>query len=110
MKHLKRINEGFKMPSIFQEVKGYEVDSSDLADFIEEKYGKSPEIEASLEMSGDDTKEIFADASSYRSGEDDEFYQWLEDPEHSYSEIMMLMNKLAFDGYIETGTYYIKTY
>ena len=98
------------MPSIFQEIKGYEVDASDLANFIEEKYGRSPEIEASLEMGHDDTKEIFADASSYDSREDDEFYQWLESPEHSYSEIMMLMNKLAFDGHIETGTYYIKTY
>ena len=62
MKHLKRINENSKMPSIFQEIKGYEVDVSDLASFIADKYGKSPEIEASLEMGDDDTKEIFADA------------------------------------------------
>jgi len=55
------------------------------------------------------TKEIFADASSYDSDEDDEFYQWLESPSHSYSEISMLMNKLAFDGHIESTTYYIKT-
>jgi len=54
MKHLKRINENSKMPSIFQEIKGYEVDVSDLASFIADKYGKSPEIEASLEMGDDD--------------------------------------------------------
>jgi hypothetical protein len=110
MRHLKKINENLKMPSIFQEVKGYEVDVSDLADFIKEKYGKSPEIEASLEMGHDETREIFADDSSYSPDEDDEFYQWLESPDHSYGEICMLMNKLAFDGHIESATYYIKTY
>ena len=49
------------MPKIFQEVSGYEVEASNLAHFIKEKYGKRPEIEASLQMGHDDTCEIFAD-------------------------------------------------
>lgn len=110
MKHLKRINENDNMPSIFQEVKGYEVSADDLSYFIQQKYGKSPEIEASLEMGHDETREMFADSGSYDSDEDDVFYQWLERPKHSYSEISVILNKLAFDGHIESTTYYIKSY
>ena len=110
MKHLKRINENISMSPIFQEVKGYEVDASDLSDFIESKYGKSPEIEATLEMGHDDTREMFADAGDYGPDEDEIFYQWLEKPKHCYSEISAILNKLAYDGHIESTTYYIKTY
>lgn len=110
MKYLKRINENVKMPSIFQEIRGYEVDAHDLSQFIKQKYGKAPEIEAYLEMGHDETKEMFADASGYDSNADDMFYQWLGKPKYCYSEISMLLDKLAFDGHIETGTYYIKTY
>ena len=87
MKHLKRINENISMPGIFQEIKGYEVDADNLSVFIKEKYGKMPEIEASLEMGHDETREMFADAGSYNSDEDDVFYQWLEKPKYCYSEI-----------------------
>lgn len=110
MKHLKKINESVSMSPIFKEVKGYEVEADDLAGFIEGKYGKSPEIEASLQMGHDDTCEIFADSGDYGSEEDEIFYQWLENPEHSYSEISTIMNKLAYEGHIESTTYYIKTY
>jgi len=95
------------MNPIFKKKTVISVDCSDLADFIKEKYGQDPEIEASLELNDDDTFEIKANASE---ADEDAFNKWKANRQIEYSEIWMLMDKLAKDGHIEDGTYLIKTY
>jgi hypothetical protein len=107
MKHLKLFIENKSMPSIFTKQVVYSVDCSDLASFIEDLYGKNPEIEACLEMGHDETFEIGVDSEEF---ERLEFDKWIKKQEYSRSEVYMLMNKLAFDGHIENGDYLIKTY
>lgn len=108
MKHLKQFESNeFKMNPIFTKQVVYSVDSSDLAGFILNIYGRDPEIEASLELGHDDTFEISANADE---SDEDDFNEWLKNPRYDTSEIYAIMNKLAADGHIENGDYLIKTY
>ncbi len=102
---IKKFNET-KMSSIFKKQTVYSVDCSDLSGLIRTLYGKNPEIEASLELNRDDTFEIEANAGEFVQKE---FDKWRTKPSWDRSEIYMLMNKLAYDGYIVDGDYLIKT-
>ena len=105
---IKKFNENNQtQPHIFKKQVVYSVDCSDLEYFIKNLYGKYPEIVASLELGDDDTFEISASSTEI---DEKEFNRWISRPSHSRSEIYMLMNKLASDGYIENGDYLIKTY
>lgn len=103
---IKKFNEN-TMNSIFTKQVVYSVDCSDLSALIQKLYGQNPEIEASLELGHDDTFEISANASEL---DEEEFKKCANKPSHSYSDIYMLMNKLASDGHIIDGDYLIKTY
>lgn len=95
------------MKNIFEKKVVYSVDCDDLSDLIKDLYNINPEIEASLELNDDGTYEIEANSDEF---DQNEWSKYIIKQKYSTSEIYNLMNKLAFDGEIDNGTYLIKTY